>query len=176
MGYMTDHVTISLPIFKYSFPQVITKKTCKQYRKSFPQSNNSNVQAWHSDYLTHEKTDVFAPLIKLTIDTCNSISDDVFKSPIRLPYHYSVDNLWVAMYEHNDYTMKHDHFPSVFSACYYVDVKDNCSPIVFIGSDKEISIQPKTGMLLIWNGTIPHMVAPTKKKRTCICMNIMVSR
>ena len=34
----------------------------------------------------------------------------------------------------------------------------------------------ENGMLLIWNGSIPHKVAPTKKKRTCICMNIMVSR
>ena len=175
MGYMTDHVTISLPIFKYSFPQVITKKTCKQYRKSFPQSNNSNVHAWHSDYRTHETTDVFDPLIKLTIDTCNSISDDVFKSPIRLPYHYTVDNLWVAMYEHNDYTIKHDHFPAIFSACYYVDVKDNCSPIIF-GENDELSIQPENGMLLVWLGIIPHKVMPTKKKRTCICMNVIVRR
>ena len=173
---VTNVLSCNLPIFQYSFPQVITKKTCKEYRKSFPQSNTSNVNAWHSDYLTHETTDVFAPLIKLTIDTCNDITHEYYHTNLINGYHYVVNNLWVAMYEKNDYTIKHDHFMSLFSACYYVDVKDNCSPVVFIGSDKEISIQPKTGMLLIWNGTIPHKVEPTKKKRTCICMNIMVSR
>ena len=61
-------------VFTYSFPQVITKKTCKEYRKSFPQSNTSNVNAWHSDYLTHETTDVFDPLIKTVINACNDQS------------------------------------------------------------------------------------------------------
>ena len=79
------------------------------------------------------------------------------------------------MYEHNDYTIKHDHFPAIFSACYYVDVKDNCSPIIF-GENDELSIQPENGMLLIWLGMIPHKVMPTKKKRTCICMNVIVSK
>ena len=71
---MINTVSYNSPIFTYSFPQLITKKTCKQYRKSFPQSNLSNVHAWHSDYLTHETTDVFDPLIKLTIDACHSIT------------------------------------------------------------------------------------------------------
>ena len=172
---MASLINISLPIFTYSFPQVITKKTCKQYRKSFPQSNTSNVNAWHSDYLTHETTDVFDPLIKLTIDTCNDITNEYYHNNLINGYHFVVNNLWLAMYEHNDYTMKHNHFPSVFSACYYVDVKDNCSPIIF-GENDELSIQPENGMLLVWLGMIPHKVMPTKKKRTCICMNIIVSR
>ena len=175
MGYMINTVSYNSPIFTYSFPQLITKKTCKEYRKSFPQSNNSNVFAWHSNYRTHETTDVFQPLIKTLIDTCNDISRDEFKSPIGLPYYYVVDNLWVAMYERNDYTIKHDHFPSVFSACYYVDVKDKCSPITF-GTNDELSIQPENGMLLIWLGIIPHKVAPTRSERTCICMNVGLGR
>ena len=71
----SDQVTVSLPVFKYSFPQVITKKTCKEYRESFPQSNTSNVKAWHSDYLTHETTDVFDPLINIVILSLIHISE-----------------------------------------------------------------------------------------------------
>ena len=173
---MASLIKVNLPIFTYSFPQVITKKTCKEYRKTCPQSNTSNVKAWHSDYLTHETTDVFDPLIKIVINACNNITSEYYHTDLINGYHFIVNNLWLAMYKKNDYTIQHDHFLSLFSACYYVDVKDNCSPMVFVGTDKEISIQPENGMLLIWNGSIPHMVAPTKKKRTCICMNIMVSK
>ena len=172
---MTNHVTVPLPIFKYSFPQVITKKTCKEYRNSFPQSNTSNVQAWHSDYLTHETTDVFDPLINIVIHACNNITKEYYHTNLINGYHYIVNNLWLAMYDKNEHTRKHDHFLSLFSACYYVDVKDNCSPIIF-GENDELSIQPENGMLLVWLGMIPHKVMPTKKKRTCICMNIIVSR
>ena len=173
---MMDKIAVSLPIFTYSFPQVITKKTCKKYRKSCPQSNTSNVKAWHSDYLTHETTDVFDPLIKIVINKCNDITNEYYHTNLINGYHYTVNNLWLAMYDKNEHTIKHDHFLSLFSACYYVDVKDKSSPITFIGENDEINIQPENGMLLIWNGMIPHMVAPTKKKRTCICMNVMVSR
>ena len=169
---MASQISINLPIFQYSFPQVITKKTCKEYRKSFPQSNTSNVNAWHSDYLTHETTDVFDPLIKIVINACNDITNEYYHTNLINGYHYTVNNLWLAMYKKNEYTQRHDHFLSLFSACYYVDVKDNSSPITFVGENDEINIQPENGMLLIWHGSIPHMVAPTKNKRTCICMNI----
>ena len=43
-----EAVNLILPLHKYSFPQLITKETCSEYRKSFPQSNQSNVYAWHS--------------------------------------------------------------------------------------------------------------------------------
>ena len=69
-------------VFTYSFPQVITKDTCKQYKKKFPKCNTSNVKAWHSDYRTHETTDVFDPLIKLTSQLCNEIGDEYFGTPV----------------------------------------------------------------------------------------------
>lgn len=174
LSMMSDSVSYHAPIFTYSFPDVITKNACDEYRKSFPQSNTSNVHAWHSDYRTHERTDIFDPLIQIVIDRCNSISRDGFKSKIGSPYHYVVDNLWLAMYERNDYTIQHNHFPTTFSACYYVDVNDDSSPILF-GHDSELSIQPENGMLLIWLGIIPHKVEFTESQRTCICMNARLS-
>ena len=171
MGYMINTVSYNAPVFTYSFPQLVTKKECEQYKERYPQSNNSNVFAWHSHYNTHETTNIFNRLIKLTINTCTDITQDYFNIPIQNPYHYDVDDLWLAMYECNDYTIMHDHFPNQFAACYYVDVKDDSSPIIF-GENDELSIQPENGMLLIWMGMIPHKVMPTNKKRTCVCMNI----
>ena len=167
-----DSVNLILPLYKYSFPQLITKQVCKEYRKSFPQSNTSNVQAWHSDYYSHKKTDVFNPLIDVTLNKCYDISMEFYTCHIKREAHFIVKNLWVAMYEKNDHTLIHHHFPYQFAACYYVDVKDDSSPITFGVNNDTTSIQPETGMLLVWNGLIPHKVAPTNKKRICICMNI----
>ena len=169
---MINTVSYNAPVFTYSFPQVVTKKECEQYRERYPQSNNSNVKAWHSHYNTHETTNIFNSLIRLTINTCTDITQDYFNIPIQNPYHYSVDDLWLAMYEQSDYTVMHHHFPNQFAACYYVDVEDDCSPIIFGDKDDEHIIQPKNGMLLVWMGMIPHKVMSTKNKRTCVCMNI----
>ena len=166
-----EAVNLILPLHKYSFPQLITKETCSEYRKSFPQSNQSNVYAWHSDYNTHTTTNVFDPLIDVTLNKCNDISKEFF-NVILTDVSYTVKDLWVAMYEKNDHTLIHHHFPHTFGACYYVDVNDNSSPITFGVNNDTVSIQPENGMLLIWNGIIPHKVAPTEKERTCICMNI----
>ena len=166
------HCVLALPIFDYSFPQLITMETCNEYRKSFPQSNTSNVQAWHSGYYTHDTTNVFNPLINTTLSKCYDVTEQHLSTDITTNSdEYFVSNLWVAMYEKNDRTLMHHHFPYHFAACYYVDVEDDCSPITF-GDCNGIDIQPENGMLLIWNGIVPHMVAPTNKKRTCICMNI----
>ena len=150
-------------------------ETCNEYRKSFPQSNKTNVQAWHSDYYAHHKTNVFKSIIDTTISTCNDMSQAYFKTLPIGRYKFIVDSLWLTMYEKSDYTKIHTHFPASFAACYYVDVEDDCSPITF-GAYDELSIQPKNGMLLVWLALLPHRVAPTKKKRTCICMNISMKK
>jgi len=167
-----DSVNIALPIFKYSFPQLITMETCNEFRNSFPQSNTSNVKAWHSKYNTHEITNVFDPLIDVALNECYNISREFFACNIKTGYRFVVNNLWLAMYENSDHTLIHHHFPYQFAACYYVDVKDDSSPITFGVNNDTTSIQPETGMLLIWNGIVPHQVAPTNNERTCICMNM----
>ena len=150
-------------------------ETCREYRKSFPQSNNSNVFAWHTGYNAHKTTDVFNQVINATLASCSEMSNTLFKALPTGKYKLVVENLWLAMYEKSDYTAIHTHFPASFAACYYVDVEDDCSPITF-GAHDELSIQPENGMLLVWLALLPHRVAPTKKKRTCICMNISMKK
>tara|TARA_B100001996_G_C18331228_1_gene466433 strand:- start:63 stop:599 length:537 start_codon:yes stop_codon:yes gene_type:complete len=176
MGYMTDQVNVTLPIFKFSLPNIITKDECKQFRNNFPTCNTSNVKAWHSNYFTHELTNEFDPLIDVTLSKCRDVSKDFYCLPVMGSFYYRCDNLWLAMYKENDYTKIHHHFPSVWASCYYVDVNDDCSPITFGNKDDEHIIQPENGMLLIWSAMIPHRVMPTKNERTCICMNIGVGR
>ena len=167
-----DILRYDAPIFTYSFPQLITKEKCQEFRNQFPLSNNSNVHAWHSDYDSHKQSKIFQPVLDKVLLMCYDISKQYYNTPIQDPFCYEVDDLWLAMYEKNDETLLHGHFPATFSACYYVEVEDDCSPITFDG----LSIQPENGMLLIWIGLMKHKVEPTNKKRTCICMNIRNQR
>ena len=182
-----DTIHYDARVFTYSFPQLITKDTCKEFRNQFPHSNVSNVHAWHSRYDTHKQSNVFQPLIDTVLLMCYDISKEYYKVPVTDPYHYEVDDLWLSMYEKNDYTVMHDHFPATFAACYYVDVKEfnglseqknkySSSPITFESQPDDLDIQPVNGMLLIWMGMMKHKVEPTNKKRTCICMNIRLTK
>ena len=84
------------------------------------------------------------------------------------------------MYEEGEHTIRHSHFPSDFSAVYYVDVEPGCAPVLFEVPQKDgvndkcetLTLQPKNGMLAIWPSILHHEVPPTKGRRMCISMNI----
>ena len=155
------------------------KDAILKHRELNPESNKSNVKAWHSSYHTHRINPHFQPLIDLTLGACNFISVGDFAGE-NLNIKYDVLNLWTMMYEDSEWTMRHSHFPCVFSACYYVDVEPDCAPIIFesIQNDgvndynQPLEIQPENGMLLIWPSILEHEVPPTKGKRMAISMNI----
>ena len=160
-------------VVDYESLNVYLKKCIEDYKKEHPKSNESNVKAWHSDYYTQQKTDVFKPLIDLVEKYAHYAAKEHCHGDTGPPYHFMVNNLWVAKYKQNDYTKMHCHFPAVWSACYYVDIEEHAAPIIF-GDQEKIVVHPENGTLLLWFGTIPHRVEPTFSKRTCICMNLHV--
>ena len=135
-----------------------------------PRGYNSNVKAWESGYLTHLRSNKFNPIINLALNFCKvSLAHYYFSNPNIFNADYKCNNFWVAKYVENDYAIKHDHFPSEFSCVYYVDVKENCSPIIF---EDEYIVTPKNGMMLLFPGVIKHHVPPTKYQRTIAALNI----
>ena len=154
------------------------KEVILEHRQSKPESNTSNVKAWHSSWITHLENPKFQPVVDMTESACNYIaslhplnsSDAIFQ----------VTNLWAMMYEDGETTKRHAHFPCVFSACYYIDVEPDCAPIIFESIQNDgvndhnlpLEIQPENGMLLIWPSILEHEVPPTKGKRMCISLNI----
>ena len=167
-----QHVNEPLPVFTNMIKNHIKLNEClKQviidYRERYPQTSNTNVKAWHSKWTTHLQTNKFQPLINEVINACSFISKEYYRCG---NVEFNVIDLWAIMYEQSDYTVKHHHFPNQFAACYYVDVEDDCSPIVFGGT---LTITPKSGMLIIWPGLLHHEVPPTNSRRTVIGMNIL---
>ena len=177
-------VSKPMPIFSTIFEDHVEfnqymKQVILDHRQNNPESNNSNVKAWHSSWDTHEHNLKFQPLVDRTIFTCDYISQDFFHSNPDLTS-YTVVDLWAIMYEDSEYTDRHSHFGSDFSACYYVDVELDSSPIIFESirndgvndNNQPLTIQPQNGMLLIWQSTLQHEVPSTKGKRISISMNI----
>ena len=152
------------------------KEIILEHRKEYPQSNVSNVRAWHSDWHTHILNPKFKPFCDMVADQCTLVGKNYYGGN----YKYDVETMWAMMYEFGEHTVKHVHFPNTFAASYYIEVGSKSSPIVFennlIGNDPSLTIQPKNGMLLIWPAFIPHMVLPTQSKRMAISLNLSPSK
>ncbi len=180
--FEAHHVYKALPVFSTILPDYVElnkylKQVILEHREKNPETTKSNVNAWHSSWMTHKENPKFFPLINRILDACSFISSGYFSTQNLkfMPF-----NFWAMMYEEGEYTIRHSHFPSDFSACYYVDVEDNCAPILFEAprndgiNDKSetFTLQPQNGMLAIWPAILHHEVPPTKGRRMCVSMNI----
>jgi len=72
-------------------------------------------------------------------------------------------------YEAGDHAVSHNHFPADFSVVIYLDVSDDSSPITF---ENDLTITPKSGMMIIFPGMINHEVPQTNAKRIVLAMNL----
>ena len=139
------------------------KELIEDYRKKYPDSNTSNVYAWHSGWDAHKKEEGFNPLIEVCAGFLYHLLGDT-------EFTIALVDLWCMQYSSaiGDYTKRHNHWPMTFSLCYYADVGEGCSPIKF--SD-EVKITPENGMIVAFNGLVHHEVLPTDAHRTCVSMN-----
>ena len=178
----TDHVYKALPIFTTILEDHVElnkylKQVILEHRQKFPETTKSNVKAWHSSWMTHKENPKFQPLVDRVCNACTFLSAGYFQcqSLEFVPF-----NFWVMMYEEGEHTIRHSHFPSDFSCCYYVDVESGCAPVLFEVPQNDgvnhkcetFTLQPKNGMLAIWPAILHHEVPPTKGRRMCISMNI----
>lgn len=88
-----------------------------------------------------------------------------------------VSDMWGIVYEGNekDHTITHSHHWWNTSFVYYVDVGDDCSPIIFDDYDN-LTIQPSNSLLILFDSKAKHHVPPYKgtKRRIVISGNIEI--
>ena len=137
------------------------KKIISNFRKEYPESDNTNVKAWHSHFDTHVKEPKFNILIDRVMDAS--------KDFINIKCNLYLLNFWVMEYEKGNHTVKHNHWPATLSGVYYIDVEENSSPIIF---ENNFVIKPKNGMLLLFPSIVNHEVPPTKGKRIVASFNL----
>ena len=177
-----QHVYKAMPIFTTILADHVEfnkylKEVILEHRRNNPNSIDSNVKAWHSSWMTHEENPKFQPIVDMVCSACKFISQGYFQAQALdfVPF-----NFWAMMYEEGEHTIRHSHFPSDFSAVYYVDVEPGCAPVLFEVPQNDgvnnkcetLTLQPENGMLAIWPSLLHHEVPPTKGRRMCISMNI----
>ena len=137
------------------------KKIISDFRKEYPESDNTNVKAWHSHFDTHVKEPKFNILIDRVMDA--------IKDFINIKCNLYLLNFWVMEYEKGNHAVKHNHWPATLSGVYYIDVEENSSPIIF---ENNFTIEPKNGMLLLFPSMVYHEVPPSKGKRIVASFNL----
>ena len=180
--FETQHVYKAMPVFSTILADHVEfnkylKQVILEHRQNNPETTKSNVKAWHSSWMTHQENPKFQPLVDRVCNACTFVSQGYFQcqSVEFVPF-----NFWAMMYEEGEHTIRHSHFPSDFSAVYYVDVEPGCAPILFETPQNDgvnekggnLTLQPQNGMLAIWPSILHHEVPPTKGRRMCISMNI----
>ncbi len=132
------------------------------YKDKFPISNQSNVQAWHSNWHIHHDTNAFDNLIKVVEDR---VLNSLDQTNLRL---VECVESWAIVYRKGNKTHRHKHSDQQYSAVYYAKAEKNATPLRF---DDFLSITPKTGTLICFPGWLWHTVPELENDEERICMS-----
>jgi hypothetical protein len=148
-----------------------------KFRETVPYSNKgkTTVFAWHSHFDTHKKTSNFDPLIKIIQEKLNSVGPTYMWPEYEVTY--PILESWAGIYKKTEYTIPHAHEPMQYAAVYYAKAEENCSPIVFKNSKKDLEIVPTTNTLLIFSGRAWHYVSKSTSddERIIFAANFVIS-
>ena len=69
---------------------------------------------------------------------------------------FNIVDMWGCKYKDGDYTISHNHWPSVWSLAYYLYPPKNCPELIF--TEFNHVVKPEHGMLVIFPGHYLHQV------------------
>lgn len=153
-------------------------QSCKKYQTEEYKEKKSTeaVYAWRSDYiyLTNSSIVEFDSLFQLVISKMESIDYGISFSR----YNYIVDHFWFAIYNKGDNSKLHAHGWADFAAVYYAATPEKSAPLVIPSVGGDVTIVPKTGMLVIMPGLCKHEVPKSEHdgERIIVAMNLMKSK
>lgn len=139
----------------------VIKENILDFQKRYPKSNRSNINAWHSSYFTNHIDTNFNNIISVVEEKCNNVINVSGFSKLK------VLESWIAIYKLGDNAGKHDHYPSVFNAVYYVQTTPNSSPLIL---QNGLEIVPIEGTLVVFPGYVEHYVPPSNEINDRIIM------
>lgn len=124
-----------------------------QNRKTNVKADMTHHQMWRDEYFGHEEFQIICKVaLQLAFKNAPEKMQPFFKP--------CITECWGALYKKGDFTRSHDHWPAIWSFCYYVNVSKTCAPLRFPGA--ELSIKPKNGLMILFPGWIEHSVPKQK--------------
>ena len=157
--FVTDVVD---PVMNEDIVKVIRKSGDKQDYKT-------NVKAYMTDWDISNKPG-FKQLTKHIISITKYLSEKYYH---RKDTKLRIDNMWGMIYKRDEYAMVHDHWPSIWSGVYYINVPDNGGSDLYFPQLKT-SLSPKENQMVIFDGYLRHGVKPNKsdKERIAVSFNV----
>lgn len=172
----TVEVATELPVFLVDLTEIqpqldLARQGLEELRVTHPDSIFSNVKAnyvspWHS-HLINPK---FKPLTESVITIAKEVSRNQLSANLPgLNLDLVVTDCWGMIYENQNYTQRHNHFPAEFSCSIYLEAQEDSAPILFAG---RLNVKPKKNLLVLFPGILIHEVPPTSGLRVVIAMNL----
>ena len=126
--------------------------------------HKTNVKATMTNWTTHKTNAEFKALSDIVL----MVAKDMVKTPAPL----YTSECWGAVYTQGQETKVHNHWPYLWSWCYYVKTPDGSSPLVF--PESKMMFEPNEGELIIFSSLAKHYVPPCscEDKRIMIAGNI----
>ena len=127
----------------------------------------TNVKAYMTDWDMRGKPG-FDKLEKIIIDMSIYLSKIYYNKTIKP----RVENLWGMIYKKGDYAMVHDHWPSLWSGVYYIEVPDNSGDLYF--PQLKQTITPQNNQMIVFEGKTRHGVRESlsDKERIAVSFNV----
>ena len=143
--------------------------------------HQTNVKANMTDWRMHMKDDDFGKVSTLAENIAKEMrygsthvdGDTHTKRKGQSP-RLMTEECWGASYGKGEFTQDHNHWPAIWSWCYYLQVPKGSSPLVF--PEAGIMFEPKVGDLVVFSGQAQHSVPPCEceDKRVMMAGNISV--
>ena len=143
--------------------------------------HKTNVKANMTDWRMHMKDDDFNKVSTIAENVAKTMrygsthvdgDTHTVKNKGQSP-RLMTDECWGASYSKGEFTQEHNHWPALWSWCYYLQVPKGSSPLVF--TEAGIAFEPKVGDLVVFSGQAQHSVPPCEceEKRVMMAGNIV---
>jgi len=148
---------VKLPVVQKDYSNEILQKRLAQTCRDIGdiQKSTTNIQGSMTSYRMHETNSDFMKVCKIAINFANK------NTPVNTTGQtttYMTWDCWGAIYSKGDYAKTHAHWPFVWSFVYYVECCKNCSPLIFDDCSSTLSIQPKSGNMILFPAWLLHSV------------------
>lgn len=169
MKFFGNNVKSELPIFAVDFqnrPELDTARLAViEIQKTTPGIESNVKSVYTSPYDSHLRNDNLVPLSKLVCQSAAFVTENALGQKLD----FDIINCWVSIYQKGDFTINHNHWPSLFSAVVYLEASEKSAPLIF---ENEISVPAIRNNMILFPGWIKHSVPPTEEERVIVAYNL----
>lgn len=150
------NINTSQKIFEFDLSDQVDlpalKNSICDYKKTYPKAEITGFYSWHSGYYAHKKSNELLNLVNHIEQIANKY---YLEDHLKFTVNFEAKECLFHDYPVYGSSTWHTHHPLCITTVFYVSA-ENTSELVF----ENHTIKPKTGMLLMFSGSVTHKVNP----------------